>query len=168
MNKELVNKFKKEFDYWLKGNIILVYDNGKWVDIGENTNIWEIAHNEARFVINDKYVKFRKAILEGETVQCCLLPNPDMQSGIEFIANRESQWKNIEESHFIKGYATSHYRIKPNEPKIKIGDWVREIITGKISKANINNIRYGLPEGYERWEPKVDECWFNDVCSDRQ
>ena len=118
MNKEIVKKYKKEFEHWLSGNSILIYDNKNWIEINPNTNLWETVHNEVRFVINDEYVEFRKAmtddkIIEANKTQC--IENPMWR---EIIADKEG---------ILQYYLPSNLRVKPEEPIFSIGDWVIDV-----------------------------------------
>ena len=62
MNKELIKKYKKEFDHWLLdgGELIYHYAVG-W----EPITGWGLP-TETIIVINDEYVEFRKKICELE------------------------------------------------------------------------------------------------------
>lgn len=73
MNKELIKKYKKEFDYWLNGGNLLCTDwrnNSKnWIDAdADGDDFTYIGPKPPIFIKNDKYVKFRKALAEGKTV----------------------------------------------------------------------------------------------------
>ena len=155
MNKQLILKYKKEFDHHLNGGKVLVRNSlGEWCSA--RLEMWE-CREEGPVVVDDEYVEFRKALSEGKPVQCCLLSDPGMQSETELAINREFQWKNIEESHFAKGYATSHYRIKP---EFEVGDWVRHPQSNTIYRITPTNLVHGT-EHFESWEPQTNEwCWF--------
>ena len=116
MNKELILKFKDEFDYWVRGGKLLGrfnYTNIKnykpepWFEFEEIK--WSLASFDyLDIIIDDEYVEFRKAVADGKTVQC---------------QNRfAGDWIDIPD---VKFYGKpSDYRVKPDEPKYKIGDWV--------------------------------------------
>lgn len=71
MNKELIKKYKKEFDHWLNGGSLLTksFSNCDITLYEEVTdsNSWSNPHRV--YIINDEYVEFRKALCEGKTVQ---------------------------------------------------------------------------------------------------
>lgn len=75
MNKELVKQYKTEFDYWLNGGTLLtglrnlVSNQIKWYPSIINHFIEDSTSNEILITINDEYVEFRKAIVEGKTIQ---------------------------------------------------------------------------------------------------
>lgn len=116
MNKELILKFKDEFDYWVRGGKLLGrfnYTNIKnykpepWFEFEEIK--WSLASFDyLDIIIDDEYVEFRKAVADGKTVQC---------------QNRfAGDWVDIPD---VKFYGKpSDYRVKPDAPKYKIGDWV--------------------------------------------
>ena len=78
MNKELIKKYKAEFDHWLKnskcttGNSLLVrYWNyskhcyGNYTPVSSNYS-WDPANAlMPNYVINDEYVEIRKALADG-------------------------------------------------------------------------------------------------------
>ncbi len=77
MNKELIKKYKKEFDYWLDNpDNLLFYDehhNGWYnlhCDYQWNCTLEEIKEfGKYGYVINDSYSIYRKALAEGKTIQ---------------------------------------------------------------------------------------------------
>jgi len=74
MNKELIKKYKKEFDYWLNdGDVIWKSQGGTWRSVND-INCFRLGsvHNSAQvatIVINDKYAELRKAQTEGKIIQ---------------------------------------------------------------------------------------------------
>ncbi len=67
MNKELILKYKTEFDHWLNGGKLRHKAYGKWE---QTNNIWSCRTADiAAVVIDDQYVEFRKALAEGKVVQ---------------------------------------------------------------------------------------------------
>ena len=122
MNKELIKKYKKEFDYWVNGGKILMHYGNKWLPVALDAK-WEFFISDLEemrsfgYVIADEYVEFRKALAEGKTIQCNAR---EEQNDITYAAFGHNWWTDTTE--FI--YATRFYRIKPEEPEFKIGDWV--------------------------------------------
>ena len=59
---------------------------------------------------------------------------------------------------------TENYRTKPEEPKFKIGDWVRDLRDNRVFQINsVNfNLNLSITNGvYIHWQPKPGEwCWF--------
>ena len=92
MNKELIKKYKKEFDHWLNEGSLLArvitsdeddflytiwYEvDNKALALGEWTsdylfNLTDIQTNyyKPQFIINDEYSIYRKALIEGKIIQ---------------------------------------------------------------------------------------------------
>ena len=80
MNKELIKKYKAEFDHWLNGGELLyayIDDTFSWKNMNAiDKNIHPVyARNPFQIseyhiiIINDEYVEFRKALAEGKTIQ---------------------------------------------------------------------------------------------------
>jgi len=116
---------------------------------------------ESTYVINDKYIDLRKAVVDGETIQWEQTENNwiDLPKNYDFIKAEEN------------GATIEEYRIKPEEPKFKTGDWVRvkeapadiykiaDIDSNEIYGTNC--IGYNTSEQIELWEPKKGEwCWI--------
>ena len=122
------------------------------------------------YVLNDSYSTYRKALAEGKTVQ--------YNFGNHGINKRDflNRWKDLDISIGILADRASpkNYRIKPEEPKFKVGDWVVEIHS--TTKAQVlelfdNQIRvkFCYPDAiittdssdFIPWVPKKGECcWF--------
>ena len=166
MNKELIKKYKKEFDYWLDNpDNLLFYDehhNG-WhnlhYDYQWNCTVEEMEEfGKYGYVINDEYVEFRKALAEGKIVQ--------------YLGQYSNMWHEVQEPDF--NLHPTCYRIKPDEPKFKVGDFVRYVHSTTAIALEINNIngnRYYftnsemscLQHELELWTPvKGEWCWFYD------
>lgn len=163
MNKELIKKYNKEFNHWLNGgNILARYSNLDVNDIWTRIPLSKYGWNTENtwFVIEDKYVEFRKALAEGKTVQC--------------RQSFSKEWKNV----FYPRFDTlvENYRIKPEEPKFKVGDWVRDsygniqlierILPCDRHKENIWFKHAGAAFSTElkHWTPQPGEwCWFWDA-----
>lgn len=178
MNKELIKKYKKEFEHWLNGGELLysyIDDKLLWKNIDEiDKNIYPIYRRNPFqiseyhiIIINDEYVEFRKALVEGKVVQ-----EQDYYT---------KEWIDMKNDNFHGASDTQYegvYRIKPEEPKFKIGDFVvveNEIghiytidketkmicVHGKPSISGWYN-----PNELELWEPKQGEwCWFHNGTS---
>lgn len=157
MNKELIKKYKTEFDHWLNGGKLLAkHDNKGWINYyGED--IW--THSaETLIVIDDEYSMFRKALIEGEN--------------IEVLQQNTERWVNI--NTIIKSIKPELYRIKPKEPKFKVGDWVihngvakrvTKAVDGYIDSLDNEVAVIMKEESLELWKPKNNEYfWYkNDL-----
>ena len=57
-----------------------------------------------------------------------------------------------------------NYRTKPEEPKFKVGDWVRDLRDNRVFQINSVNFNLKLSTKntvYVHWQPKKGEyCWF--------
>lgn len=105
MNKELILKYKTEFDHWLDGGKLRHKAYGKWE---QTNNIWSCRTADiAAVVIDDEYVEFRKALAEGKTIQIAGL-NPIAHPTIY-----KNSYVDMEGGLFDK--AIELYRIKSEE-----------------------------------------------------
>ena len=162
MNKELINKYKPEFDHFLNEGKILykhIHSIAWW-----NDEPWDYSPVYiTAIIINDKYSEFRKALAEGKT--------------IEYLGQSSNVWHEVPEPDFI--LHPTCYRIKPDEPKFKVGDFVRYVYSTPARALEINNIngnRYYftnskmscLKHELEPWTPvKGEWCWFYDSKSSK-
>ncbi len=186
MNRELIKKYKKEFDYWLDNPDNLLFKSNidkesKWRKFDDSGDDWTWTHHyndKVQIVINDEYVEFRKAIIEGKTIQYydCVFQH-------ELCVNLDKyDW--IDLSIATSSFTFSDklkYRIKPEEPKFKAGDFIRQtkelgINVSRIYriKAHISDILYSVEENiydvdainakeeyFELWKPYNKElCYF--------
>ena len=105
MNKELILKYKTEFDHWLNGGKLRHKAYGKWE---QTNNIWSCRTADiAAVVIDDMYVEFRKALAEGKTIQIAGL-NPIAHPTIY-----KNSYVDMTDTLFDK--AIELYRIKSEE-----------------------------------------------------
>lgn len=166
MNKQLINKYKPEFDHWLNGGKLLykrLNSNAWW-----NSEPWDYSPDYVTaIIISDEYVEFRKALAEGKTVQA----NVNYWS---FPETEEFNWQDIASPDSFNKFNLLNLRIKPDEPKFKVGDFVRYVPAHALGALEINNIngnRYYFTNSemscveheLEPWTPVKDEwCWFYD------
>ena len=161
MNKQLINKYKLEFDHWLNGGSVLINSDLGWCPIATEFT-WSCNISvDALFVINDEYSEFRKALAEDKV--------------IEYLGQSSNVWHEVQEPDF--NLHPTCYRIKPDEPKFKVGDFVRYAHSTPARALEINNIngnRYYftnsemscLEHELEPWTPvKGEWCWFYDKAS---
>lgn len=106
MNKELIKKYKAEFDHWLNGGELLSKhpDESNWYLV--TVVLWNSP--KMQYVINDEYVEFRKALAEGKAVQ--------MYCKYDSIT---PIWDDMTEVIKSIGFVMTkdNYRIKPEEPE---------------------------------------------------
>ena len=123
MNKQLINKYKSEFDHWLNEGKLLCYTEveGPYYEVTDEK--WDFVC-DIGFIINDEYVEFRKALTEGKT--------------IEYLGQSSNLWQELEDANF--NLHQTCYRIKPDEPKFKVGDFVRYAYSTPARALEINNI----------------------------
>lgn len=128
MNKELIKKYKIEFDHWVNGGSVLM---GKRNEFNSSirwypsvTNPFTELSDSIVVVINDEYIELRKALVEGKTIQIYTVvdqhpidPKSDCYGWKDFNSFTPS-------SSF--SYTIHNYRIKP-EHEFKVGDWVVEL-----------------------------------------
>ena len=159
MNKELILKYKTEFDYWVNGGKILMH-YGKWVPVALDAK-WEFFITDLEemgsfgYIIDDKYVEFRKALAEGKTVQ--------FNFG-NYGTNKEDFpdfWKDLDSSIGILSDRAhpQNYRIKL---EFKVGDCVTEHgvlrqIPEPINVESLNNHLALYERRCKRWKPRVGE-----------
>ena len=174
MNKQLINKYKHEFDHWLNGGKLLCYTevDGPYYEVTDEK--WDFVC-DIGFIINDEYVELRKALAEGKTIQIydVIEQHPSDRTFDKF------GWRDFKSFTASSSFSKTPdlYRIKPDEPKFKVGDFVRYIHTTYPRALEINNIngnRYYFTNSemscveheLEPWTPVKDEwCWFWDKCT---
>ena len=163
MNKAVITQYKDVFDFWLKsGTVLYRYKQDSdfldlgWMEMSDTANFFSA---NCFYVQDDKYAKYRKALADGKTIQynpCGGMPDAweDMRPIDTF--NRDVR----------------HYRIKPDKPPFKVGDWIRIKAFNKVlqlspyttstelSCIEFNGQQYFLDD-IELWKPKINEwCWF--------
>lgn len=168
MNKELIKKYKAEFDHWLNGGTLL-YRHFNYIE--QEFTAWEVCNagfswnssgiNCPRIIINDEYVELRKALAEGKKIE---------------VLDVDGKWKDTGMTSSSRAfiYPLKDYRIKPEEPKFRVGDWLVEIHSGDFAKVlNVykKDIRVHLIKSnsiittestdFTHWQPKKGEwCWW--------
>lgn len=147
MNTELIKKYKAEFDHFINEGKLLTRTKSDFIwndEINENL-MWNFEIQDIDIIINDEFSELRKALCNGKTIQ------------IYYEFN--NTWNDIIKPEFKDN--VSNYRIKPEEPKFKVGDLVRDIISGKVSQVNNEDIENGKYSQVTKWEPSPRElCWF--------
>lgn len=156
MNKQLITTYFEEFKHWLNGGkVISKYTLTPTWSNCQSEDIWRIPDeniSKVLIVIDDEYSMFRKALIEGEN--------------IEVLQQNTERWVNIDT--IIKSIKPELYRIKPKEPKFKVGDWVihngkykrvTKAVDGYIDSLDNEVAVIMKEESLELWEPE-DEKYF--------
>jgi len=109
MNKELIKKYKVEFDYYLNGGSLLCLDtNLNWYSPSSN-NLFNFDNPEKikSIVMIDEYIEYRKALAEGKQ--------------IEYYSKALNKWNDTSIGNPNRQFKENYtYRVKPDEPK---KDW---------------------------------------------
>ena len=110
MNKEVINKYWKEFCHWKDGGMLLIYSEGTWYPFNgyKDAPEWNM-RPDWLIVINDEYVEYRKALAEGKTIE-----NWNGSKHLD-IGKSGANFHNFE---------LHNLRIKPDEPEFKVGDYI--------------------------------------------
>ena len=169
MNKELIKKYKAEFNHWLNNGEVLSCAiknklNGfvvDWQPMSSYTAKWD--DENIAYIINDKYVEFRKAGIEGKQLQVCY---PD--------STNPTTWYD-KSYHKISWSDSQLVRIKP-EPTIKVDDWlfnlqyktyhrVNKVLSDKVELNEFNVLLSAINNhNYKLWKPEVGEwCVIDEV-----
>ena len=120
MSKEAILKYLTEFNAWVKGQeVYVMFSNGehRLVDSLEDFN-----EDVKYIVLKDSYFFYRKALAEGKEVQVKECPT----DGDGWYTPQSLK----EGTHVFD--KTFTYRVKPDRPEFKAGDWVR--IVGTLPK----------------------------------
>jgi len=155
MRKATIIKYEKEFLAWCKDESVLL---GAPASMHDKTLIWREVRDfsdwkplDTVYVLNDSYSDYRKALAEGKIVE---FKHP--QVGYD-------EWEIVTQEHIFQSVVSGRqYRIKPEEPKFKAGDWVRdgENIYQFIEPSSIHSYESSL-QRCELWRPQLGEwCWF--------
>ena len=171
MNKQLINKYKHEFDHWLNGGKLLCYTevDGPYYEVTDEK--WDFVC-DIGFIINDEYVELRKALAEGKTIQIYDV----IEQHLSDRTFDKFGWRDFKSFTSSSSFSKTPdlYRIKPDEPKFKVGDFVRYVHSTPAKALEINNIngnRYYFTNSemscveheLEPWTPvKGEWCWFYD------
>lgn len=192
MNLETLKKYWNELEHYKNGGSLLARiwitddnDGDKsytiWYKVG--CECWDINkvynytldYHKVQIIINDEYSIYRKALTEGKIIQIYDV----IEQHISNPSLDKFGWKDFKSftasSPFSK--TPDFYRIKPDEPKFKVGDFVTHEslkIIRQITKVDDDFIYFkegswALPhvEGFSNklilWTPVKDEwCWFYD------
>lgn len=165
MRKEIIAKYIKEFTAWINGESVLVGAPSSMQDASSGKLTWRNVESfkdwkslDAKYIIDDEYSIFRKSLAEEKTIQCL---------------NIKNNWIDLKNPLFNAD--VKDYRIKPEEPKFKVGDWVRLIHENTVhqikyigsgsSSASVVLTNRNESSVYSKdlieYKPQPDEwCWF--------
>ena len=160
MNKELILKYKAEFDHSLYGGKLQVkFVNDPWEEAPED--IFSYSTVNFVLVIDDEYVEFRKALAEGKIIQldeAAKFSDPN-RGWVDLSCTSLGSSTNL--------FPVEYYRIKPEEPKFKVGDWVRNkkrkhkpfmVTSSDLETDSPNYVKIDC----ELWQPQPGEwCWYS-------
>ena len=164
MNKELIKKYKKEFDHFINDGKLLcsLKDELKWINATEAT--WNFKDEEnIVIIINDKYSHLRKALIEGKIIQIWeVTEQHDSDSSKDIYG-----WKDFKslKPHSPFGGEIHNYRIKPKESEFKVGDFVRNESISLVKQYSLSDLEYDKTatniNNWIKWTPSHKElCYF--------
>ena len=171
MSREVILKYLTEFNAWVKGQeVYVMFSNG-----GHRlVNSLEDFNEDVKYIVlRDSYFFYRKALAEGKTIQL---------NEAEKFDDSNRGWVDLSCKSLGKStnlFPVNYYRIKPDEPKFKVGDFVtplnRDINCSvwKIDKVlSCNTLASGIilldPRTIQPWTPvKGEWCWFYDSKSSK-
>ena len=145
MNKEVVKKYKAEFDYWLNGGVVYWTIKGdSWLKIGGGWD-WEGTDtNNIKIVIKDKHFEARKAYALGEEIECrntgehnwlTLLENPCWLDECEYRPKPKTKTIVLEEWYTLREVEEDFY--KPNIEWFKVPVFQAPYMIKKLSERTI-------------------------------
>ena len=113
MNKELIKKYKAEFDHWVNSGEVHYTDNGNNWWIAHDTHEWN--EIDLKYAIKDKHFEVRKAYALGEEIE---------------IYDYGNGWKSVALDSDFKFIDTRIYRPKSKTKTIVMEEWVYDIRGG--------------------------------------
>ena len=156
MNLNLIRKYETEFLHMLHGGKLKYFTGKEWLTYS-GVELWT-ASNDLKIIIDDQYVEFRKALVDGKTIE-------------ERYYTPTDHW-----GKHLSGFAVSPkmLRIKPKESEFKIGDWITvngptgpftECISGIADDTyTLSGTNICYKSQASKWEPKEGEvCIFWDI-----
>ena len=163
MNIELIKKYKAEFEHFLNGGKLLARtkENFIWNDKINKDIMWNFEIEDIDIIINDDYSELRKALFEGKTIQILEVIEQHVSDSSKDIYG----WKDFKsfKPNSPFGGEIHNYRIKPEEPKFKAGDFVRCLNDNDIFMLD-ESFAKQLNEDCQdaiKWNPYHKElCWF--------
>ena len=149
MTKQQIEKHG-EVIKWFCDNV----DKGVWCKF-ESCKTWELRYDPkfevyTEYIENDVYAELRKAQADGKVIE-----NSSTCGWIPLEGN-------------IEGFKLSSLRIKPDEPKFKVGDWVRHLQPyDEVFQMTEQVLSDRNSDEFELWQPKEGEwCVFYNMLAD--
>lgn len=134
MNKALINKYKTEFDHWLKDGKLLYNCGQTWIECLKSFRWDNDIRNDLQFIINDEYVEFRKALAEGKIVE--VLTDATNINRTYWDATVEV------ESYLRKKGAYQHFKFQLDNPSVDRRNYLFYVDCGEdYPKGFINGCR---------------------------
>ena len=171
MNKEVIKDNFEVFKFWLDGGEVWVKykSDEKWYLLNHDV----FSADKCIYVQDDEYAELRKAQADGKVIQFNTNYNKSYPHWID-VCDQNSKMFTI--------YTADIMRIKPDEPKFKVGDWVKlpgenyqriyEVAENSVYISNFGNITTSIginTNAYsklELWAPAKGEwCVFWDDCN---
>ena len=164
MNLELIKKYEKEFLHMIHGGPLLFRNpSGDWYQ--HTKELFTLNSDSVTdIVIDDIYRDYRKAEAEGKTIEYSTIAN------YKYPITRMDELEVLIKANHSGKYI---FRIKPEEPEFKVGDWIT--VNGPAGTftecvSGINDDTYTLSgtdicfkSQATKWEPKEGEiCIFWD------
>lgn len=164
MNKELIKTYFEEFNHWLNGGNVQVYYK---------------KDNEPKWLTDEECIEYEGHDNFSHIMQNSLEPE-DVLIAIDIVQKQDyfnKQWIDMKTDDFHRASDTQYqgvYRIKPEEHKFKVGDWViHNGVTKRVTKAvdgYIDSLDNEVAvimkeESLELWEPEDGKYfWYkNDL-----
>ena len=192
MNLETLKKYWNELEHYKNGGSLLARiwitdDNDGdesytiWYKVG--CECWDINkvynytldYHKVQIIINDEYSIYRKALTEGKIIQIYDV----IEQHISNPSLDKFGWRDFKSFTTNSSFSKTPdlYRIKPDEPKFKVGDFVKftdisnkhpqqiikiedEIVYTEFNKCLLTQLIL--------WTPiKGEWCWFYDKASNK-
>lgn len=148
MTKEQVQKHKETIKWFCDNpdkGVWLISPVGGWV-LTHKPN-WDTRCN---YVPNDKYADIRKAFIDGKVIE--------FYNDLYDTSKPSKTWQPFTVLPTQLLFKLEHLRVKPEEPKFKVGDWVytEEGYLGKVT-SHVSNDFYAI-SGMNR-NAKISRLW---------
>lgn len=148
MNIDLINKFKREFDWFLAGRKLKkrTTKDGDWDPLKEECWNMECIEDVA-IVINDEYLDLRIARVDGEKLECW---------------NKfRNEWADLCPHLPVESFEVSECRIKPPSLLSDEDAWLKHNDSGRVVSTKDFDHDADNEEDYSMWAPtKGEYCVF--------
>ena len=160
---DTINKYKTEFDYLINGGVLAVKcfseiafpQFKRWLLVNKDELTSFTSEFGEVYIINDECVRYRKALAEGKIIE------------EYYDACGQTGWTTFTGT-FSK---YSKYRIKPDEPKFNVDDWIKVYYNSKSCDLYYNKKIEYIYEDYIQctdgsniyFESTKIELWIPDI-----